>query len=208
MEPFTERQIEIMEAATARIDAHGIQQLTIKNLAADLGLSEPALYRHFKGKNEILLGVLDYFMGEMKGRLAGVMDRSYPDKGAELRAIFDSQLRTFTAKPAVVSVIFAESIFHFDDTLSAKVAQIMALMQETIKQNVVAGREAGHYSKLVGAGTLTTIILGSMRLAVLKWKLGGHRSDLLSDGKAVLEGILKMAETTKQNEKGRPGNTR
>lgn len=47
---FTDRQIEIMEAATLRIDQYGIQELTIKNLAADLGLSEAALYRHFKSK--------------------------------------------------------------------------------------------------------------------------------------------------------------
>lgn len=197
MEPFTERQIEIMEAATARIDAHGIQHLTIKNLAADLGLSEPALYRHFKGKNEILLGVLDYFMGEMKVRLDGVLAKPYPDKGAELRAIFDSQLQAFTAKPAVVSVIFAESIFRFHEALSVKVAEIMDLMQEMIRRNVTAGQEAGHYGKLVGAATLSTIILGSMRLAVMKWKLGGHSSNLLKDGKAVLGGILKLAESGK-----------
>jgi len=43
---FTERQIEIIEAATHRIDQFGIQELTIKNLAADLNLSEAALYRH------------------------------------------------------------------------------------------------------------------------------------------------------------------
>ena len=49
---FTERQIEIMEAATLRIDKYGIQELTIKNLASDLNLSEAALYRHFKSKNE------------------------------------------------------------------------------------------------------------------------------------------------------------
>ncbi|MBL7894873.1 MAG: TetR/AcrR family transcriptional regulator, partial [Bacteroidia bacterium] len=36
---FSERQIEIIEAATKRIDEHGIQDLTIKTLAADLNLS-------------------------------------------------------------------------------------------------------------------------------------------------------------------------
>jgi TetR/AcrR family fatty acid metabolism transcriptional regulator len=63
---FTHRQIEIMDAATLRIDQYGIQELTIKNLAADLNLSEAALYRHFKSKNEILLGLLSYFILEMK----------------------------------------------------------------------------------------------------------------------------------------------
>jgi AcrR family transcriptional regulator len=55
MQEFTDRQIEIMEAATNRISKYGIQNLTIKTLAEDIGLSEPALYRHFKSKNEILL---------------------------------------------------------------------------------------------------------------------------------------------------------
>ncbi len=63
---FSERQIEIIEAATKRIDEHGIQDLTIKTLAADLNLSEAALYRHFKSKNEILLGLLTYFIEEMR----------------------------------------------------------------------------------------------------------------------------------------------
>ncbi|WP_289466824.1 TetR/AcrR family transcriptional regulator, partial [Klebsiella pneumoniae] len=66
MNKYTERQIEIIEAATERIDRFGIQNFTIKNLAGDIGLSEPALYRHFGGKNEILVGLLDYFSAEMK----------------------------------------------------------------------------------------------------------------------------------------------
>ena len=71
---FTERQIEIMQAATQRIDKYGIQDLTIKNLAADLQLSEAALYRHFKSKNDILMGLLNYFFQEMELRLSAIID--------------------------------------------------------------------------------------------------------------------------------------
>ena len=71
---FTERQIEKMEAATLRIDKFGIQELTIKNLASDLSLSEAALYRHFKSKNEILLGLLTYVILEMNERLAVIIE--------------------------------------------------------------------------------------------------------------------------------------
>lgn len=194
MESFTDRQIEIMEAATARIDKHGIQNLTIKNLAADIGLSEPALYRHFASKNEILLGLLNYFIAEMKNRIQGISTNPDNSKADNLRAIFNSQLMAFTKKPAIVSVIFAESIFHFDDGLSAKVSEIMSIMHKYVGDNIQKGQDAGQYSKLIGVSTLTTIIIGSIRLTVLKWKLSGHKSNLLKDGNAVLDGILKMIE--------------
>lgn len=195
MEVFTDRQVEIIEAATKRIDEHGIQNLTIKNLAADMELSEPALYRHFEGKNAILLGLLNYFADEMAERLEEVIGRDHGSAGEELRALFDSQLRAFAKRPSVISVIFAENIFRFDKTLSAKVGEIMDLMQDHVKRNVEIGQRAGEYGKAIGVGTLTTIITGSMRLAVLKWKLTGHRSDLVKDGRTVLDGIIKMVRT-------------
>ena len=194
MEKFTDRQIEIIEAATARIDRHGIQNLTIKNLAADIGLSEPALYRHFKSKNDILLGLLNYFMIEMKVRIGRLSELGCATAGVELKAIFNSQFQTFTDKPAVISVIFAESIFHFDRSLSNKVIEIMDLMHQYVNKNIEKGQKGGTYNKLIGASTLTTIILGGMRMTVLKWKLSGHKSNLIKDGTAVLEGILKMIE--------------
>lgn len=194
MKKFTDRQIEIMEAATARIDTYGIQNLTIKTLAADINLSEPALYRHFKSKNDILLGLLNYFIAEMKIRINNIPINPNDSAGDELRAIFKSQLQTFTNKPAVVSVIFAESIFHYDEGLSYKVSEIMDLMNQYVSTNIEKGQKVGQYSKLINASTLTTIILGGIRLTVLKWKLSGHKSNLMKDGNAVLEGILKMME--------------
>ncbi len=194
MQTFTNRQIEIMEAATARIDTYGIQNLTIKTLAADIGLSEPALYRHFKSKNDILLGLLDYFIMGMKNRINDISLHPNATAADELRAIFDSQLQTFTNKPAVVSVIFAESIFHYDEGLSYKVSEIMDLMHEYVSTNIEKGQKTGQYSKLIHVSTLTTIILGAIRMTVLKWKISGHKSNLIEDGNAVLNAILKMID--------------
>ncbi len=191
---FTERQVEIMEAATIRISKFGIQHLTIKTLAEDIGLSEPALYRHFKSKNEILYSLLEYFKTEMKNRIEAIVYKENEYAGNKLRIIFKSQLQAFTRKPAIISVLFAESIFHFDEGLSKKVEEIMEMMQGYVSSNIKEGKGDGQYNKLIGTSTLTTIIIGGMRMAVLKWKLSGHKSNLVKDGKAVLEGILKMIE--------------
>ena len=191
---FTARQIEIMEAATQRIDKHGIQNLTIKTLAADINLSEPALYRHFAGKNEILLGLLEYFKNEMKERIDAISFPKDESGGDRLRKIFNSQLATFAQKPAVVSVIFAESIFHFDKSLSNKVSEIIDYMHEVVHENIKTGQSNNQYSTLINAGITTTIITGGMRMAVMKWKLSGNKSSVEKDGMKVLNGILKMIE--------------
>ena len=140
---FTERQIEIMEAATLRIDKFGIQELTIKNLASDLSLSEAALYRHFKSKNEILLGLLTYFILEMNERLALIIEDKEKQPSELLKKVFVSQLNTFVQKPAIVSVIFSEGIFQFNKELSEKVSTMMALMQKNIKALIERGQNAG-----------------------------------------------------------------
>lgn len=191
---FTERQKEIMEAATRRIDEFGIQELTIKNLASDIQLSEAALYRHFKSKNEILLGLLTYFILEMKERVASIVADKNENPAVLLKQIFASQLNTFVKRPAIVSVIFSEGIFQFNKELSAKVSAMMDLMQTHINVIVKRGQDLGIFRELIGPSTMSTIIMGSMRMTVLKWKLSGHKSNLIKDGNTVLTGLLKMIE--------------
>lgn len=191
---FTERQIEIMEAAIKRIDCCGIQELTIKNLAADINLSEAALYRHFKGKNEILLGLLTYFIMGMKERISSALADKEKSPSEILRLIFTTQLNTFVNNPAIVSVIFSEGIFQFNKELSDKVSAMMKVMQTNIGEVVKRGQEVGVYNSLLGASATTTIIMGSMRMVVLKWKLSGHKSDLIKDGTSVLNGLINLLE--------------
>ncbi|MBQ9771473.1 MAG: helix-turn-helix transcriptional regulator, partial [Lentisphaeria bacterium] len=43
------------------VSINGIQALTTKSLAEYIGISEPALYRHFKNKSEIIRAMLMQF---------------------------------------------------------------------------------------------------------------------------------------------------
>lgn len=195
IEGYTDRQIEIIEAATRRIDQYGIQNLTIKNLASDINVTEPALYRHFKSKNDILMSLLNYFITRMENRISSISLNKEKSPSENLIDLFNFQFKTFTERPAVVSVIFAENIFHFDEGLSLKVSQILELMQGYVEKNIVKGQLNGDFSKQIHPSTLSTILLGGIRLTVLKWKLSGNKTDLIKDGKDVVNGVLKMIKT-------------
>lgn len=191
-ENFSNRQLEIIDAAMKRIDEHGIQKLTISNLAADINLTEGALYRHFKNKNSILNGLLTYFIEEMDARTDAILSQKDKDATELLRELFSSQLKKFTEKPAIVSVIFSEGIFQFNKDMNEKVSLMMEIMQKKISQIVESGQAQGEFSKTLGVNATATIIMGSMRMVVLKWKVSGHKSNLLNDGLSVLNGILKL----------------
>lgn len=191
---FSERQIQIIEAATKRIDKHGIQELTTKSLAADIGLSEAALYRHFKSKNDILLGMLSYFIKDMRVRIDTLLQNDKKNPCESLRDLFNNQLNTFVKNPAIVSVVFSEGIFQFNGSLSNKLSDMMDLMQTNILAIVKRGQDENCFNKLLSPALSTTMIMGSMRMVVLKWKLSGNKSNLVKDGQTMLNGILKMIE--------------
>lgn len=49
----------IVEAASALVDAEGLDAVSTRRLAAELGVSGPSLYNHFRNKDEILDAVAD-----------------------------------------------------------------------------------------------------------------------------------------------------
>ncbi|MFD6417681.1 TetR/AcrR family transcriptional regulator [Streptomyces sp. NPDC060194] len=56
--PLLSRE-RIIEAASALVDAEGLDAVSTRRLAAELGVSGPSLYNHFRTKDQILEAVAD-----------------------------------------------------------------------------------------------------------------------------------------------------
>ena len=57
----TKRQDEILDTALHLLADGGVKNLTMKRIAESIGVSEPAVYRHFKNKAEIVKGIIEKF---------------------------------------------------------------------------------------------------------------------------------------------------
>lgn len=62
-EPLTRGKI--MRAALAYVDEHGLEALTIRNLAASLGVAPMSIYGHVRNKGEILTGIGEILLDGM-----------------------------------------------------------------------------------------------------------------------------------------------
>jgi TetR/AcrR family fatty acid metabolism transcriptional regulator len=190
---LSKRQIEIIEAATKLIGKGGVKSLTTKALAAEMDFSEPALYRHFADKNEILKSVLIYYKEILREGLSNVIDSD--STGMEkIKAMIDFQFKHFTKFPAVIMVIFSETSFQYDSELSQIVSGIMLQKSKMVSKIIESGQQEGAIRRDIAPGQLATVIMGSMRFTLLKWRLSNFDFDLIQEGKELwntIELLLK-----------------
>lgn len=181
MTSLTDRQKDIVEASLRIIAAHGTGALTIKNLAAQLGVSEPALYRHFPGKKDILLGILAYFEDSSRELFEEI--RSSGDSSLEkLENIFQMHCRRFSNRPELSSVLFSEDLFQNDPRLAEKMYSIMNMTSAFLNDMLRRGIAGGEIRSDLPAGHLSLLFMGSLRLLVLRWRLSGFDFDLEQEG--------------------------
>ena len=129
----TERQTQIIETSIEIISQKGIQGLTIKNLSKKIGISEPAIYRHFDSKTEILVTILNNFK-EMATFLGGLMKNNDSSAAEKIEFMFSRIIAIFSETPSLISVIFSEEIFKNEEILKNKIVEIMDMNEEIIEQ--------------------------------------------------------------------------
>jgi TetR/AcrR family tetracycline transcriptional repressor len=55
----------VVERAAKLADAEGVEAVTIRRLAQELGVTPMALYWHFKNKEELIFGLVDHLLAEV-----------------------------------------------------------------------------------------------------------------------------------------------
>ena len=106
MKPTRER---ILDAAAKLMRSQGLARTTTKAIAAALGLSEPALYRHFASKEELFLVVLRERLPGFIGALMHLPQRL--GKGAlaaTLEEIARAALEFFAETISMAGSLFSE----------------------------------------------------------------------------------------------------
>lgn len=90
----------ILEAALRLADDEGLDALTMRRLAGDLGVAPMALYTHFRHKDELLGGLLDLLAGQVQ-----IPDPGAADWQGELAGLARSIRRQLLAHPAFVPLV-------------------------------------------------------------------------------------------------------
>lgn len=189
----TERQQEIIATALDIINEKGIQGLTIKNLSRKLGITEPAIYRHFENKIQILVALLDL----LKRNTSGIFDaelNSEEPAVQKINRLFEKHFKSFSQMPSLASVVFSEEIFRNEKKLIDKISEVIEQNNQTLLKILKEGQKKNEIRTDIDANHLVIFIMGALRLFIKKWQFAGFSFNLEKEGDKLSESIKLLIQ--------------
>jgi AcrR family transcriptional regulator len=188
---LSQRQQQIVEVSIRLIAEKGIQNLTIRNISTAIGVSEPALYRHFRNKSEIILALLDSFQEIARDVLGGLEDTGMSSL-EKIHAFVQDRYRRCAENPELAKVMFSEEFFQNEPEYADKTLAIMHSHKDAVQAMICAGQENGEINSNLPPLHLFRIIFGSLRLLIKQWCLSGFAFDLEQQGEQLWKTLVTM----------------
>ncbi len=171
------RKKQIMDAARKLIMRSGSEHVTVRNMAKEVGISEAAIYRHFKSKTEILSFLAD----SVADGLLHDIDTA-GNVGFTSLDIIDEILRTHLSRieqrRGLSFLVLAEIISFGDKSLNKKVSDNIRIYVDRLKLLLSDGVRAGLISQDVDLEAAALLLFGMIQGLVNIWALSGYKFDL------------------------------
>jgi TetR/AcrR family transcriptional regulator, tetracycline repressor protein len=149
---------DIVAAAIRTVESGGYQEMSIRSLAAGLGVSPMSLYRHIRDKDDLLDEVVDHLLARAWRPIVGTepWEPWVIEAADRLRALLVSQ-------PAALHVYLSHPV------VSPAAAERMTVMLKVLRGSGASGRAAER-----AYGALHTYTIGFAALEASRARSAGH----------------------------------
>lgn len=189
-----ERKDQIITEGIKIIHEKGFPALSIRELAMRVGISEPAIYRHFENKEDIIMGILDKmqeFVQQIEQRLQKVEGET--EKISQLILL---QLAYFEKNQAMSTIMLSEEVFHLNERLKRKL-EIIIGSRNRLLTALLKAAQAKNQITPSDVDDLVLLIMGTVRMLIFQWKLSEYRFSLTARGESVINTLIKLFTTPK-----------
>lgn len=179
----TVSQQKIIDAARSIIIAKGMERLTVRAIAKELAITDGALYRHFKGKREIirlLIEDIEETLLKAIDEAASNSENSYE----KLENIFWSHLSYVEKRRGVSFIVINNTLSMKDKSLQSQVYAVIDKYLDRIKKILNEGIKSGDFAKDLDREAASLSFFGTIQCLVTIWALSDYK---LSLGKERLQ---------------------
>ena len=172
------RQKQIIDAARKLIIKYGSEHLTVRRIAKEVGISEGAIYRHFKSKRDILSFLADYIEDDLLGGVVVKADVSGYTWLETLDSIIRKHLSAIEQRRGISFQVIAEIISLGDKKLNRKISDTINKYITRLKDLLTEAARAGEVREDINLEVAATLLFDMIQGLVNTWALSNYDFDL------------------------------
>lgn len=153
------RQEQIKKAVLEIITEDGVHNISTRNLAKRIGLTEGAIFRHFPTKRDIIKGIMDDVAKDLIGSLRSIVLE--PIKAEEkLFKYLCKNVKYLKENRGITILLFSEATHLGDKGLKEKLNQILLEQKQFIIKIVKDGISENVWDKNVNPEDFAMLYMG------------------------------------------------
>lgn len=171
------RRGQIIKAAQKLIIKYGSENVTVRRIAKEIGVSEGAIYRHFKSKRDLLSLLID----NIQDTLLPESEMSLSDGPYTLETldgIIKKHMSSIIQRRGTSFQVMAEIVSLGDKTLDKKVYNVINMYVDSIKDILSEGAKAQVIRQDIDLDAAATLFFGMTQGLVNTWTLSQYSFDL------------------------------
>jgi len=182
--PTQERKSEIVDAVLVLAAKAGPERITTEALAAKVGISHGAIFRHFPTKNAIWSAVFESISQKMENSWHKVAPDPSPVK--RLRFLVRAQLKLVTLVPALPAIIFSRELHKKNAGIQKGVLILMKKFHSVLTKEIQGAIDCGELRPDLDAADTANLLIAIMQGTVLRWSITQEKFDLVATGSKML----------------------
>ncbi len=170
------RRRQIVSAARKLIVKYGSEHVTVRRIAKEIGVSEGAIYRHFKSKSEILSFLVDEIEDILMANVGGNDSTKTGSLNAieVLEHIVRHHVSSVEQRSGISFQVIAEIVSFGDKKLNRKIYDVIDEYIGRIKAILEDGVMAGVIRQDVDLDATATLFFGAIQGLVNLWALSNY----------------------------------
>jgi len=128
-----ERRIQILQTLAAMLEQPGAERITTAALAARLGVSEAALYRHFASKAQMFEGLIEFIETSIFSLLNQIAEKN-DAPSVKARHMVTVLLQFAQRNPGMARVMVGDALVFENDRLEQRMNQFFERFESSLRQ--------------------------------------------------------------------------
>jgi TetR/AcrR family transcriptional regulator len=162
-----QRREQILQTLAGMLEQPGTERITTALLAAKLGVSEAALYRHFASKAQMFEGLIDFIEHSLFSLINQIAERE--GDGAQKAARMVTVLLQFGEKnPGMARVMVGDALVFENERLHQRMNQLFERIESSLRQVLRAAAEANKSASPTADAQVRAAVLVAFALGQLQ----------------------------------------